>query len=240
MNLLQPGIYVGVRKVTLGHLMPIPGWHEFRVLIPRDPNRFADKVTNIGGGNRGIVVGAYRMGSLFNKQLRYQRNADKEISAIREYFARQKDPQQPEFFRTKLKRASHQGRDTDSTIDMFLSLAQTYRKAARKNPVEYPGAITNVLGEAPNSNTFIQSLLDVGGIRKRPDLDVFTPGETLRLPTQLFGKTSAFLDGYLMKTAGPVRPGYTRKHMEAQNAEPGPIETLPVDLQQRYHPMLNR
>ena len=243
MSLLQPGIYVGARKVTLGHFMPIPGWHEFMVLVPRDPNRFAEQVTDIGGGNRGIVVGAYRTGPMFNRQLRYQRNADKEISAIREYFARQEDPQSPEFFRTKMERAGHQGRDTDATIDMFLSLAQTYRRVSKKEPMSYPGVVTNLLGEGPNSNTFIQSMLDVGGIKKKPELGVFMPGSDLRFPSKWFGKTSAFLDGYMEKMAYSATPAQ-RKAIATRRTSPwdpgkqeGPWER---DSDKRWGALMNQ
>ena len=201
---LSPGVYVGARKVTLGSgagFMHLPGWHQFTVLVPRDPDRFGNSVTDLGGGTRGIIVGAYNVPGHQGNELRFHENWSKEQMAVREYFRRLQHPEDKEWFRTKMEPVPHAGRNTDDVIDEILSTAQKYRRASRTTPVPYPSAIPNVLGEAPNSNSWLNSVLEENKMKKIPDLGVYTPGSQLRLPESMFGKASAFLDGYLDKGA---------------------------------------
>ena len=165
-------------------------------MVPKDPAKYKGRMTNIGGGQQGIVVGALskNLGLFKAPELRYHRNNPKDIAAVQELL-KSREPGSGHY-ETSINRVVRDKVDyTDDEIDEILQKARAYRTSSRKDPVEYPGLLSNMMDRGINSNSFVASLLDYSGHgkkEKKMDVPGYDAGSSLRLPKNMFkGKTAA-------------------------------------------------
>jgi hypothetical protein len=178
---LPPGVYMGARKLR----GPIPlGRHQFIVLIPENPKDFPKgQVKDLGGGNKGIVVGAYSRDSILSSdnKLRYSRNDVSDLRAARSYFQGDADTWKTEIIPTQL---TH---DTDTTIKDILNKGMAYRMNERyRKGVAYPNLFANVTGKGINSNSFAQTLARSAGVKPQGEFAKYSPGQEFTIGADMF------------------------------------------------------
>jgi hypothetical protein len=204
---LKPGVYIGSRRIynrKKGIGTPI-GRHQFFLLIPRNPENFEGVAQDIGGGQKGIIVGAYNVkgkGFFSRRKLEYRRNSPSDTEAMQYYFLKnttgEKGP-----WDTHLSRSLNPGRETDGLIQKVMEAADRYEAKTQQKPVKYPGLLPTIMGRGQNSNTWVQSIADSLNMKhRRRDFPGFDSGADLRMPTSLFqsSEKEAFLDGYLKES----------------------------------------
>lgn len=188
---LKPGIYQGTRRIgDYAHSFKVPfASHRFLVMIPEDPDTFKGKLTDLGNGQKGIIVGAYNKKiSDEERRLKYHRNHGNDLNAVRELM-KLKSPGAGAWG-AKLKRVFRNAGDgPDDEIKRILETAREFRKATKKEPVRYPSKLQNVFATGRNSNTFVASLLAYSGFKNKAlrDMPGYDAGAHLRFDPKLFG-----------------------------------------------------
>ena len=178
-----PGIYIGARN--LNHLnnsmlrVMLPGKHHFYVMIPKNPGNFKGRLTDLGGGVRGVVMGAYKGRAVGKKGLYTEIANTVDTAAARDWFnhsdANKYDPE--------VHRIDIQGKGLDKTIHVMLRMRDTYEKNIKRNPVEYNFAGVGGL----NSNAWVQSLGEYAGLKRRKkEFDGIDLAADLRVPEEYF------------------------------------------------------
>jgi hypothetical protein len=173
-------------------------------MIPRNPENFKGKLVDIGNGQMGMVLGGYNKpmdpritdemdlarGFTGERQLKYHRNHGNDLLAVRELLDLQEN--EAGEWGTQLLRLRRNIGETgpDSEIQDMLKKARAFREWSEKNPIKYPGKISNFVGMGKNSNTFISSLLDYSGYGDREEVDDmpgYDAGSDLRFSPEMFG-----------------------------------------------------
>jgi len=210
---LAPGIYLGTRRVANANSPANPSYfrHQFFVMVPNKPEKFKGLDVDLGNGNRGILVGGYRVPGervLSRPRLKYRQNEPDDLAAIREYTdTHSGSPKSKAFWKPVLSRPIIPKKDIDDTIRRMLTAGKAYEKSTAKRPVYYPALAPNLLGMRPNSNTFAQTLADVAGIdKRRQDFPKGDIGNDIRLPTKLF-KSAAKKKGKELVHSKNLNPG---------------------------------
>ncbi len=191
---LKPGIYQGTRRIgDYAHSFKVPfASHRFLVMIPEEPEKFEGKMTDLGNGQKGIIVGAYNKDpkpGTKERRLKYHRNHGNDLKAMRELM-KLKSPGAGAWG-AKIKRVfRNHGDGPDDEIERILETAREFRKATRDNPIPYPSKLENIFATGKNSNTFVSSLLDYAGFKDKSlrDMPGYDAGYKLRLDPSLFGK----------------------------------------------------
>jgi hypothetical protein len=187
---LKPGIYQGTRRIgEYAHSFKVPfATHRFLVMIPEDPEKFEGKLTDLGNGQKGIVVGAYNKKIGKGRQLRYHRNHGNDMEAVK--MLMKLKSQGAGAWGAKIKRVfRNSGDGPDDEISTILEKARAFRQAARKNPITYPSALDNIFARGKNSNTFVASLLTYAGLKNKANRDMpgYDAGADLRFEPEQFG-----------------------------------------------------
>lgn len=191
---LKPGIYQGTRRIgDYTHSIKVPfASHRFIVMVPKDPEKFEGKLTDLGNGQKGIIVGAYNKDPLpgtKERRLKYHRNHGNDLIAVRELM-KLKSPGAGAWG-AKIKRVFRNAGDgPDDEIQRILETARAYREATKDKPVRYPSNVENIFATGKNSNTFVASLLAYSGFKNKAirDMPGYDAGARLRLDPALFGK----------------------------------------------------
>lgn len=189
---LKPGVYSAARRISAskGSLRTPFGVHRFLILIPREPEKFQGKLTDLGNGQKGIIVGALNVSTgLFQPRLlKYHRNNENDVAAARELLKHKQEGKG--HYQTSIKRVVRSSKSyTDKEIDEILQKAKAYRRNTQDNPVKYPGLFENIFNRGTNSNTFVASLLEHTGHgqkEKKMDIPGYDPGSQLRFDKELF------------------------------------------------------
>lgn len=179
-NKLQPGIYMGARRLR----GPVPfGRHQFIIMIPENVENYPGMVKDLGGGNRGMIVGAYKKDTKLGEvdRLRYSRNDKYDLKAARSYFEGDDKTWRTEIIPTTLTN------NLDTSIQSILDKGKAYRmnERYRKN-IDYPGMLTNALNKGINSNSFAQSIAQSSGVKPVGSFARYSPGQQFDVDTDMF------------------------------------------------------
>lgn len=190
---LKPGIYQGSRRIgDYAHSMKVPlAAHRFVVMVPEDPESFKGKMTDLGNGQKGIIVGAYnkKVKGVEDNRLKYHRNHGNDLEAMRELMKIKSSGAGT--WGAKLKRVfRNSGNGPDDEIKRILETAKAFRASTKKQPIKYPGKLSNFLATGKNSNTFVASLLENAGFKNKAirDMPGYDAGRKLRFDPRIFSK----------------------------------------------------
>ena len=187
---LKPGIYQGTRRIgDHAHSFKVPfAAHRFLVMIPRDAESFKGKLTDLGNGQKGMVVGAYNKKIGEGRRLKYHRNHGNDMEAVLDLMKLKSQGAGP--WGAKLKRVyRNSGDGPDDEIKTILEKARAFRAAEKTRPIKYPSALENIFARGKNSNTFVASLLAYSGFKDKSfrDMPGYDAGRKLRFKPEQFG-----------------------------------------------------
>jgi hypothetical protein len=183
---LEPGIYVGARPLNCTFPCNV-GKHQFVVLVPEAASKFND-AKELGGGTRGIVLGAYNRKVGEQQRLLHEKNSDDDVKPLKDELEGRGILE----LAVQLEKVdlSKQTKGVDELIPELVSAAKRYEneELKRNQNVPYPPFSGQFGKNCINSNSWSQSLVEhtIGKGVVKEDFDGADNCSENRIPAHYF------------------------------------------------------